>query len=150
VNELLDRVTDALRLVAMQAGQTIEIRGDMSLVVTGELRLLTQAMVNLLDNAIKYGARGQVVRLTAAQGGDTVTLSVEDSGPGVPEAERENVFRPYQRLESDELSERTGSGLGLAVVRTITDALGGRVWLESAEGGGARVVIELRRATGRK
>ena len=143
VSELFTRVTDALRLVAAQAGQTIEMHADWSLAVTGDVRLLTQAMVNLADNAIKYGAPGQVVRLSATETGGTVTLSVEDRGPGVAEAKRERVFRPYERLETDELSERTGSGLGLAVVRTITDALGGRARLESAEGGGTRAVIEL-------
>ena len=146
VTELFARVVDALRLVAAQSGQVIEMHGDMSLAVIGDLRLLTQAMVNLVDNAIKYGAPGQVVRLSATQAGGTVTLSVEDSGPGIAEAERESVFLPYERLEGDELSERTGSGLGLAVVRTITTALGGRARLETAENGGTRAVIELQHA----
>jgi signal transduction histidine kinase len=149
VADLFARVTEALRLVAASSGQAIEVHGDMRLVVIGDLRLLTQALVNLVDNAIKYGAPGQVVRLSATQDGDTVTLSVEDNGPGVAAADRERLFLPYERLEIDELSERTGSGLGLAVVRTITDALGGRARLEAAEGGGTRAVIELRGAAQR-
>ena len=143
VDELFARIHDALRLVALGAGQTIASAGDTSTVVMGDLRLLTHAFVNLADNAIKYGAPGQSVRLDAARTGDRVRLSVTDSGPGVAEANRERVFQPYERLESDGLSERTGSGLGLAVVRTITDALGGKVWLETASGGGTRAVIEL-------
>ena len=143
VDNLLHHVKEALRLVAASAGQTIEIRGDTSPVVIGDMRLLSQALVNLVDNAIKYGAQGQVVQLSAMQAGKTVLLLVEDSGPGVAESQRERVFRPYERLERDELSERTGSGLGLAVVRTITDTLGGSARLESADGGGTRAVIEL-------
>ncbi|MDQ2666798.1 MAG: HAMP domain-containing histidine kinase [Gemmatimonadota bacterium] len=143
VDELFGRVHDGLRLVAQAAGQTIETEGDTSAMVMGDLRLLTHALVNLADNAIKYGPSGQVVRLEAARVGARVRLTVDDSGPGVLEASRERVFQPYERLGRDGLSERTGSGLGLAVVRTITDALGGTVWLESATGGGTRAVIEL-------
>ncbi len=147
VDELFERVRESLRLVARSAGQAIEVDGARELVVIGDLRLLTQALVNLVDNAIKYGASGQSVRLSAARHDASVRLCVDDSGPGVGEADRERVFQPYERLESDELSERTGSGLGLAVVRSITDALGGRAWLEPADGGGTRAVIELRSAS---
>jgi signal transduction histidine kinase len=147
VDELFERVGESLRLVARSAGQTIEASSNTPLAVVGDLRLLTQALVNLVDNAIKYGPSGQTVHLAATAHGDRVRLSVDDSGPGIAEADRERVFAPYERLESDELSERTGSGLGLAVVRSITDALAGTVWLERAEGGGTRAVIELRHAT---
>lgn len=142
-DELFGRVHDALRLVALSAGQTVESDGDTAAIVMGDLRLLTHALVNLADNAIKYGARGQVVRLAAARTSDRVQLSVADTGPGIAEGSRERVFEPYKRLDRDEHSERTGSGLGLAVVRTITVALGGKVWLEAAPGGGTRAVIEL-------
>ena len=143
VDELFSRVHDGLQLVAQAAGQTIEAGGDTTAAVMGDLRLLTHALVNLADNAIKYGAPGQLVRLTATRTGELVRLTVDDSGPGVAKESRERVFQPYERLERDGLSERTGSGLGLAVVRTITDALGGKVWLEGATGGGTRAVIEL-------
>ncbi len=146
VDELFERVRESLRLVAVSTGQAIAVDGAIDLVVIGDLRLLTQALVNLVDNAIKYGSSGQSVRLAASEHGSRVRLSVDDSGPGIAERDRERVFEPYERLETDELSERTGSGLGLAVVRSITDALGGKVWIEQAAGGGARAVIELRTA----
>jgi signal transduction histidine kinase len=146
VDELLDDVIDAVRLAVDDAGQTIEMVGERALTITGDRRLVRQALVNLVDNALKYGDAGQVIRLGAERRGERVRISVEDNGPGVPEAERERMFEPYTRLPKDQVSERTGTGLGLAVVHRIAEACGGRAWIEDGTTRGARVVLELRSA----
>jgi signal transduction histidine kinase len=145
-NELFDEVIDAVRLAVDDAGQTIEIASSAQVSVQADRRLVRQALVNLVDNALKYGAAGQRIVLAAVQTGALVRLSVEDEGRGIPAEERERIFQPYERLADDQVSERTGTGLGLAVVRQIIDACRGRVWIESRWDRGTRVVIELRAA----
>ena len=147
VTDLLGDVTDAVQLAVEDAGQTIEIAPAPATTVMADRRLARQALVNLVDNALKYGTPGQRIRLGAEANGSTVRLYVEDQGPGIPAAERDRIFQPYARLAHDQSSERTGTGLGLAVVRQIAVACGGRVWLEDAPRRGARAVIELRSAS---
>jgi signal transduction histidine kinase len=146
VAELLADVADAVRLAVEDAGQAIDISPAPGLSVIADTRLVRQALVNLVDNALKYGAEGQHIRLGARADGGRVQLYVEDEGPGVPPAERERIFEPYERLSHDQTSERTGTGLGLAVVRQIARACDGRVWLEPGRERGARAVLELRAA----
>lgn len=146
VGELFSEVTDSVHLAVEDAGQTIEISPAPSRMVVGDKRLVRQALVNLVDNALKYGAAGQRIRLSAESHGDAVRLVVEDEGPGVPPGERDRIFEAYARLAHDQVSERTGTGLGLAVVRQIVEACGGRVWIEEGAERGSRAVLELRAA----
>ena len=99
-----------------------------------------QILLNLLDNAIKYGAGAEVVVHAEANQG-RLRVVVDDAGPGVPAGERQRVWDPYYRLERD---RRTGgSGIGLAVVRQLAQAHGGRAWLEQSPLGGARAIVIL-------
>ncbi|AHG89023.1 ATP-binding region ATPase domain protein [Gemmatirosa kalamazoonensis] len=142
VRALLDDVAEDVRLAADDAGRTLVVDADASLAAHGDRDLLRQALVNLVDNALKYGGAGPVT-LGASADGDRVRFHVDDAGAGVPRAERMRVFEPYERLSRDRASERAGTGLGLAVVRNIAQSHGGRVWLDDAPGGGTRAVIEL-------
>jgi signal transduction histidine kinase len=102
-----------------------------------------QVLLNLLDNAVKYGPSGQTVRVATAVRGGSVAVSVRDEGPGVPPADRQRVWEPFVRLRREIDGVVGGSGIGLAVVRDLVARHGGRVAVESAEGGGARFVVEL-------
>jgi signal transduction histidine kinase len=143
VPQLLGDVADAVRLSVEDAGQVIEVMPTSAQAVMADGRLVRQALVNLVDNALKYGSVGQRIVLSAAQHGDMLRVFVDDEGPGIPPSERDRIFEPYARLEHDQSSERTGSGLGLAVVRQIIDACGGRVWVEERQPRGLRAVVEL-------
>jgi len=145
IDDLYADVVDSVQLAVADAEQTIHAPLVPLLSVLGDRHLLRLAMVNLVDNAIKYGPPGQRITLGAEPVGDTrVRLYVDDEGPGIPARERTRVFEPYERLARDQVSERTGSGLGLAVVRQIADACQGKAWIEAAPGGGTRIIVELR------
>jgi signal transduction histidine kinase len=103
-----------------------------------------QVLLNLLDNAIKYGPAGQTVTigLTAVDG--RVRLEVNDQGPGVPSADRERVWERFWRADQHRNSAVTGTGIGLAVVRELVALHDGGAWVESAPGGGARFVVEFK------
>ena len=110
-----------------------------------------QLVLNLLDNAAKYGPHGGTVALHVARAvatngpasGPVVRVVVDDEGPGVPAAERARVWAPFARGDGDAVRACGGSGIGLAIVREVVAAHGGRAWLDEAPGGGARVVVEL-------
>ena len=105
-----------------------------------------QVMMNLLDNAVKFGPRGQTVTIGLfLEEGDAV-LRVDDEGPGIPRRDRERIWEPFRRLERDVESRVAGSGLGLAVVRDVMKDHGGRVTVDEAPGGGARITVRFPRA----
>ena len=121
---------------------SIEVEAPESCLVVADADILQQILVNLIDNAYKYGA--PPIRVEVEPTDRQVMLSVVDSGSGVPEEQRERIFERFTRLETN--GSRPGIGLGLPIVRQLVAACGGRVWVEDAPGGGAafRVALPLR------
>jgi PAS domain S-box-containing protein len=102
---------------------------------------LRQILANLLDNAVKFSPAGGTVTVAARRRSDTVELRVTDEGVGVPEAERERIFRKFYRGAGG--TNGAGTGLGLFIARGLVAAMGGKIWVESAEGKGAHFIFEL-------
>ncbi len=103
--------------------------------------LLERAIANLVDNALAWSPEGEQVRVQAGQAGATIALRIIDRGPGIPEAERQNVFLPFQRR--GDRSNGAGVGLGLAVARGFVEAVGGRIEVDDTPGGGATMLVTL-------
>ncbi|MBC7905529.1 MAG: two-component sensor histidine kinase, partial [Rhodospirillaceae bacterium] len=116
--------------------------GPDSLVLPARPMALKRAVANLIDNAVKYGAPARTY-LTEDDG--QVVITMDDSGPGIPEAEFERVFAPFVRLEASRNRETGGTGLGLSVARAAARAHGGDITLANRLEGGLRVHLSLPR-----
>ncbi len=135
----------------LAAARGAALRGEVAegLIAPVDPGAVRQMLLNLLDNAVKYGPPGQTVTIGAAgrkEGGGTngvARLWVDDCGPGIPQSDRERVWERFWRLERDRGTAVAGSGIGLAVVRELATLHHGRTWVEDAESGGSRFVIEL-------
>ncbi len=104
---------------------------------------LQRVLANLTENAVRYGGGSPVEITCRCNAGDRVTIEVLDRGPGIPEEQREAVFRPFHRLEGSRSRDTGGSGLGLAVVKQLCEANSWKIRLEEREGGGTRAVVTL-------
>jgi two-component system sensor histidine kinase TctE len=133
---------------ALQAGVDLgfEDAGDdapAAVEVQGNALLLREALVNLIDNAVRYAGRGSEVTVRARQSGRDACIVVEDNGPGIPSADRERVFERFVRATH----EGSGCGLGLAIVKEIAEQHGGEVTLADAHPGrqppGLRAALRL-------
>src|SRR3954453_18369479 len=131
--------------MAAEAGVALVQRAGGERVIADRDRVV-QALTNLLSNAIKFSAPGQAVELTASAKGDEVVLSVTDHGRGIPEELHATIFERFAQVDVSDVRDRGGTGLGLSIARGIVENHGGRIWVESDPGHGARFAFTLRRA----
>ena len=118
---------------------------DEPLAAAADRDKLGQVLAHLLDNAIRYSPAGGTVTVAARRHDDTVEVSVEDEGVGIPHAEQERIFRKFYRGDSSAGAVGAGAtGLGLFLAEGLVTAMGGRIWVNSDEGAGSTFVLELR------
>jgi signal transduction histidine kinase len=141
---LVQEVIDGFGPIAAARGATLAASVPEDLVVPADPGAVRQMLLNLLDNAVKYGPAGQEVRIGATRENGVARLWVSDRGPGIPRGDRERVWERFWRLERDRDSAVAGSGIGLAVVRELASLHHGRAWIDDTDAAvGTRVVIEL-------
>ena len=141
---LVQEVIEGFAPLAAARGMSLQAAVTEGLVAPVDPGAMRQMLLNLLDNAVKYGPAGQIVTVGAApQPNGAARLWVDDCGPGVPRADRERVWDRFWRLERDRGSAVAGSGIGLAVVRELAGLHHGRAWVEDAASGGSRFIVEL-------
>jgi signal transduction histidine kinase len=144
LDEVARSVSELYEPVADENGLTLVALIDEGLLVRGDRHLLSQAIANLLDNALKYTPAGSVSLTVRAEGG-VARVEVADTGPGVPPGQREAVFDRFVRLEGSRSTP--GNGLGLSLVRAVARMHSGSVRMEENQPGaaspGLRVILTL-------
>jgi heavy metal sensor kinase len=134
-----------LLVLAEERHQTLSVEAEEGVQVRGDALVLRQALINLVDNAIKYGRDGTPVRVRVQRWQGTAVTEVNDCGPGIPEEHRERIFDRFYRVDRSRSRGMGGAGLGLAIVRWAAQVHGGRVELDSQVGEGSqfRLVIPM-------
>jgi len=107
----------------------------------GDERRISQVLLNLVGNAIKFTQEGEV-RITAKAANGRFSVAVRDTGPGIPDAEQARVFHEFHQVDSSNTKE-AGTGLGLAIAKRIVELHGGQIWVESEVGKGSTFQFEL-------
>jgi two-component system OmpR family sensor kinase len=123
--------------------RTISVAGTASAIVSGDPHQLRQVLANLTRNALVHTPAGSPIELAVAQNGQEASMSVRDHGPGLPVDSQGNLFDRFWRAEGGRERGKAGAGLGLAIVRGVVDAHGGRITAQNAPGGGALFVVQL-------
>lgn len=127
-----------------KAGETIKSKEpDTEISMSGVYNMIEQLIFNLSDNAIKYNKEEGMVRIIIYDGEDSVKIIVEDTGIGIPNADKVNVFQRFYRVDKSRSKEVGGTGLGLSIVKHVALYHGGSVMAEDREGGGTRMIAEL-------
>lgn len=138
LSNFLDDIADIITLQARQKGLEIhtEFDPDIPVAVVGDQKRLRQILLNLLNNAVKFTDSGDVW-FRARRQGDRLAFEVEDTGPGIPPDQLEEIFSPFKQL-SKHIQSEEGTGLGLAIVKRLVEMMSGEVSVESTPGEGSR------------
>jgi signal transduction histidine kinase len=143
IKDVVHSVFSAVESLANEKKLALRIEVPNTLPVgRGDERRLTQVLLNLVGNAIKFTDQGEVAVKASAMNG-TYTLSVCDTGPGIPEADRAKIFEEFQQADSSATKKKGGTGLGLSISRRIVEMHGGRIWVESEVGKGSTFSVSL-------
>jgi len=148
LTEVIESLTRTMLPVLAPRKQSldIEIEEGLPAVHVDEGRL-EQVLLNLATNSSKFTPDGGKLKIEAVRNGDWCQVSVIDNGIGIKEEDQERIFEPFCWLDNPLTKEKSGTGLGLALVETIVEKYGGRIWVESEYGKGSRFTFTLPLAT---
>ena len=142
---LLDTIVEVYNVtqIPREVKLSLNLRLPPEAIVIGRSERLGQIVRNLIDNALSFSPDGGTVTISAQAEGSLARIKVEDQGPGIPPDNLETVFERFYTERPAEQDFGKNSGLGLSIARQIANGLGGRIWAENREQGGARFIVEL-------
>lgn len=144
VTPMLGELVEEYGDIAAGREQSLEVDAPENLIVWGNERLLREAVVNYVTNAIKYTPEGGAIQVRGERRQDFVRVTVADDGPGIAQEDQTRLFAEFQRLARPEDSDAPrGTGLGLSIVRRVVESHGGTVGVESRPGEGSRFYLDL-------
>ncbi len=150
LHDVVRKVRTVLLPLAASKGLQLEVRSGDGIPdwMVGDSGHLTQILLNLMNNALKFTDSGSVsLEVCAAgcveDGARTLRFSVRDTGIGIPAADRERIFKPFEQLDSGPARRHAGTGLGITITKTLVDMLDGRIGVEDNPGGGTHFWVEL-------
>ncbi len=144
VGELLQHAAAAMMQEIEQAGCRIEVTVAPGLpVVAGDPAAVELVFRNLIGNAVRHGAGGKWIGVSAAPFSDGVEVRVSDHGPGIPEAEHQRIFEPFYRGEQTRSRQVSGTGLGLSLAKSTIERYDGVIEVHNSPGGGAQFIVRL-------
>jgi signal transduction histidine kinase len=145
IGPLVCDVLESFSPIAEARRVALRSRLDSDTRVRADPQAVRQVLLNVLDNAVKYGPPGQTVRVAIGHANGSARIMIDDQGPGIPPADRERIFERFERLPRERRSAIAGAGIGLAVVRELVVRMRGRCFIASTDSSdtGARFVIEL-------
>ena len=124
--------------------QSVEVRlADDARTVPGDPTKLHDVLRNLMENASNYSPEGGTIEVTSGRSDSTITITVADRGPGIPDADLARVFERFYRVDRSRARDPGGTGLGLSIVRHLVELHGGTVTAQNREGGGAMFIVSL-------
>jgi heavy metal sensor kinase len=138
ISGLVAEVADCLRVLAEEKGQEMRLDLEWGITVTIDRVMIRQALINILDNAVKYSPPGGTISVSV---GKTETgkacIAIEDEGPGIPPAERRRIFERFYRMPQSPEARRSGAGLGLSIALRAVEREGGRIEVSEGANGGS-------------
>jgi two-component system phosphate regulon sensor histidine kinase PhoR len=146
LKELLDEICSTLKSLSEEKSQTLEINlPSPDLKVLADRHWITQALTNLVDNAVKYTPEKGKIQIEARDKGESVEIAVLDNGIGIPQKDLHRIFERFYRVDKGRSRESGGTGLGLSIVKHIIEAHGRKVEVKSQEGRGSEFSFSLRK-----
>jgi signal transduction histidine kinase len=143
LGSVVQETAEAFRPLAAARNATILVRVSNSTTAHADPDAVRRVLINLLDNAVKYGPEGQTVRVDVQRTPEWAEIRVSDSGPGIDAVDRDRIWEAFGRLERESQGPTGGSGIGLSIVRRIVDAMDGCIEVGDAAPSGACFTVRL-------